>query len=64
MSGFDSDTQRHTVTRATILGDVEKEKGKVNPVHMMNVYGRALHIITSALDGKWALQRPNFDVQY
>jgi hypothetical protein len=34
------------------LVDVEKEKDKFNPVHTMNVYGRALHIITSALDGK------------
>lgn len=47
MSGVDSDAQRHTVTCAAILGDVEKVKGEVNPVHMMNVYGRALHIITS-----------------
>jgi hypothetical protein len=35
---------RHT--NATLLGDAEKEKGTVNPVHTMNVNGRALQITT------------------
>lgn len=63
MSGLDSYALRHTVTCAALLGDVEKEKGIVNPMHTMNIYGRALHVITSALDGKQALHRPNFNAQ-
>jgi hypothetical protein len=63
LSGLDSDAQRHTVTCAAIFSDVEKENSIVNPMHTMNVNDWALHIITSALDRKQALQRPNFNAQ-
>lgn len=58
--GSKNDALRQIVTCAAFLGDVEKEKGEVNPVHTMKVYGRAVHIMTSALDEKTGT---NFNVQ-